>query len=254
MRRGSVMLEFILMMPVLLLLLGGTVLTFEILVGKLRLQESNRNLAWLSGDRFNYGKKAFEKKIYKTAEAYFEDRNVREKAIDSAGGELYKTGGNKTMWGLNVSRKQTADGSTYNGATDWSQLMVGNMEVRMQKVSAAYMGAIAVSSVLHGDDGAGGRELYRSSYDLTHTPAPKSAGMVGDGFLPEAFVLRRMPYIDIDGKPGDESAYRAANYVSEIWGISLEPWPKKEDQSMVSSGAGTSDKTEYKRVLYDFTQ
>ena len=54
-QKGSVMLEFILVLPIYLFLIGGTLLLLDIMLGKVYLQESNRNLAWIQDDRFDAG-------------------------------------------------------------------------------------------------------------------------------------------------------------------------------------------------------
>lgn len=243
MKRGSVMLEFILMMPVLLLLFGGTVLTFEIFIGKLRLQESNRNIAWLANDRYGVS----NGELGKMAKSYFQDRNKREKSIDGAGGDLWSSFGGGAY---NVVRKQVEDGY-YNGHTPWSSLMAGNMVVKMEKISAAYMGAIALSSVLQSNDEEDSKAFYRDSYDISYTHDPGEDGdLTGYDFSPESLVLCRGS--NDDGR--DESSYRAQRYVEDVWRISLEPWPKKESQSLSAPPAGTAEATEYKRLLYDYTQ
>ncbi|MBQ9366908.1 MAG: hypothetical protein IJT83_03935, partial [Victivallales bacterium] len=56
--KGSVMLEFILVLPLYLLLFGGTFLTFELTLARIYLQEANRNLAWLAEDRYCKDEKA----------------------------------------------------------------------------------------------------------------------------------------------------------------------------------------------------
>ena len=246
MRRGSVILEFVLMMPVLLLLFGGTLLTFEILVGKMHLQEANRNIAWLAEDR--YGDSSFEQSVDKMAKSYFTDRNEREKAIDSAGGDLWGAFGG----GAYVVERKAYGPDYYNGVTPWAVMMTGNMVVKMKKVSAAYMGAIAVSSVLQGNGEDDSKALYRATYDISHTPDPgKSGDVSSDGFLPESYALHR--YYNSD-KGGDVAQYRTESYRSDVWKISLEQWPKKESQELSGADAGTSDTTEYRRILFDFTQ
>lgn len=244
MKRGSVILEFVLMMPVLLLLFGGTLLTFEIIVGKLHVQEANRNLAWLGADRYVGGSASIEAKIRE----YFKDRNRREKAIDAAGGNFWKVSDGGTY---NIVTKQFND-KVYVGNTPWAGVMAGNLVVKMEKVSAAYMGAIAVSSVLQANGEDDAKALYRASYDISHTPDPgKDDGSIAsDVFLPEAYVLMRS--LNDDGE--DEAVYRTGNYTNDVWKISLQAWAKNEDQNMVASEAGTADATEYRRVLYDYTQ
>ena len=248
MRRGSVILEFILMMPILLLLFGGTLLTFEIFVGKFRLQEANRNLAWLANDRYHSGDAAFERAVGNLSKDYFRDRNSREKNVDPGGGDLWSSFGGGAY---NIVRKQFG-GEYYLGHTPWSSMMVGNMVVKMEKVSAAYMGAIAVSSVLQSDEEVNdGKALHRAPYDISHTPDPGADGdMAGDDFSPEAYVLRR--YINDNGS--DESNYRNLKYKEDVWRISLEAWPKMETTVMSAPPEGTATATEYKRLLYDYTQ
>lgn len=244
MRRGSVILEFVLMMPVLLLLFGGTLLTYEIFVGKLRLQEANRNHAWLAGDR--YGVSGDD--INNLVKSYFLDRNKRERAVDPSGGDFWTSFGGGSH---NVSRKQFGDGH-YVGETPWSRLVVGNMVVKMDKVSAAYIGAIAASSVLQGNGEDDNKALYRAKYDISYTPDPGDDGdLSGDSFSPESYVLRRFPRND---KNEDEAKYRHDRYVEDIWRISLEPWPKMETTDMVAPDDGTATAEAYKRTLYNYTQ
>ena len=244
MKRGSVILEFILMMPVLLLLFGGTLLTFEVIVGKLHVQEANRNLAWLGADRYLGGSASIEAKIRE----YFTDRNRREKAIDSAGGNLWKVSDGGTY---NVVTKKFED-KVYIGNTPWAGMMAGNIVIKTEKVSAAYMGAIAVSSVLQANSEDDAKALYRASYDISYAedPGKDNGTIASDSFLPEAYVLMRSR----NAKGEDEAEYRTDNYTNDVWKISLQAWAKNEEQNMVASEAGTADATEYRRVLYDYTQ
>ena len=80
--QGSVILEFCLVLPIYLLLFGGTFLTFDITMGRLHLQEANRNLAWLQNDRYDTdSEEKINHKLYKSAISYFESRNRLESTI-----------------------------------------------------------------------------------------------------------------------------------------------------------------------------
>ena len=208
--RGSVMLEFCLVLPIYLLIFGGTFLLFDLSMARLHLQEANRNLAWIQDDRFDT-QGLINQRLYKKVKEYYDVRNALEQKMSS-----------EPMWGFGTfyakyaEKKQDAEankqqnGSTNESAEEitlpWGQafdtfkendvelninnpwasniggmieeclkngfltLHTGNMELTMDKVSATYIGAVGVSSVLFPSPDASGQEtvpLYGRSYKLT---------------------------------------------------------------------------------------
>ena len=159
--KGSVMLEFCLVLPIYLLIFGGTFLIFDISMGKLHLQESNRNLAWIQDDRYNNSDKLINKELYKRATSFYDARNELEKQweatqsvwsfgskeeIETANQECiaeYRWGhelsngykGNQVELAVNQS---WADSLGLSGVldNDYMSLYSGNMFLKMDKVSA----------------------------------------------------------------------------------------------------------------------
>ncbi len=192
--QGSVLMEFCLMLPVWLLMFGGTFMIFDVSMGRLHLQESNRNLAWLQNDRFDRQHRINEE-LYRRATLYYDVRNNLE----------YNMSG-EPMWGFGErsnGKKNSKDKNSnpqYWGSTDkdykgrgieltangsvpvisqitgslldnnWASLCSGNMELKMEKVSATYIGAIGVSSVLFpAGNGDGTVPLYKSALTFTRS-------------------------------------------------------------------------------------
>lgn len=244
-RCGSVMLEFMLMLPVLLLLVGITLLTFDSLDGKMKLQQANRLFAWITSDRYASKKSDFNKRVVEKAKEPFDFRNAKERSIDAAGGDMWKYGSNERLWAVNVERKQTENG-TFIGATPWALLAAGNMELEMRKVSPAYVGILGVSSVLQGNGEDVGRGISASEFDLTHTAVHGADTASAVDYSPEALVIRRY---------NDQHAYRDANYRSRIWEIVTGEWPRFSDDE--PEPAGSDDEpapADYERRLYDYAQ
>ena len=78
--RGSVLMEFCLMLPIWLLMFGGTFMLFDVTMARLHLQEANRNLTWLQNDRYD-SQGLINKAVYSSAVQYFEARNELETSM-----------------------------------------------------------------------------------------------------------------------------------------------------------------------------
>ena len=215
--RGSVMLEFCLVLPIYLLIFGGTFMIFDLSMARLHLQEANRNIAWIQNDRFDT-QGLIDQKLYEKVMECYEVRNTLEKNMSG-----------EPMWGFGkfyaqyAEKKQEAEAQKQQGnnanrtpiTLPWGQefdtfdennvklyinhpwagniggmigkclengfltLHTGNMELTMDKVSATYIGAVGVSSVLFPTPDASGREtvpLYGQRYALTRARYEKDPG------------------------------------------------------------------------------
>lgn len=189
------MLEFVFVLPLYLLLFGGTFLTFELSLARIHLQEANRNLAWLSGDRYDYPKEEgngsnaevgyITRQLHKEVRRYYDDRNSLETRISVWAGDLYGYGDQADKpgsWGGSIQAfSEGSDAARISIEVDnkggnwlktllpdsnWCSLYSGNMELKMNHVSAAYIGAIASSDILHPEED-GERKFYKASYELT---------------------------------------------------------------------------------------
>lgn len=222
--KGSVMLEFCLVLPIYLLIFGGTFLIFDISMGKLHLQESNRNLAWLQDDRYNGSDNLINKELYKRATAFYDARNelekkwepmqdfwsfgVLEEVKDSSGKTVKDSEGNPVKeyhWGHRIEKFKDesveidfnngwADSLRLSGVLDneYMDFYSGNMYLKMDKVSAVYIGAVGISSVLFSDGNT--VPLYKQAYILTRELAMKDNETVKDQAAAvngEMLVLRR---------------------------------------------------------------
>lgn len=242
-RRGSVVLEFVLMLPVLLLLFGVTLLTYDTLYGKLHLQQANRLFAWATGDRYAKDRKKFDEQVVTTAKKPFADRNVIENAIDASAGNMWGYGKNVRLWAVNMERKNTESG-IFIGATPWALLAAGNMELEMKKVSSAYLGILGVSSAVQANGEDVMKGITASKFDLTHTLT--GGDTTSADYSPESMVVRRFD---------DEHAYRNKHYRDKVWAIASEEWPRlaKEEPKPVGADDEPSVK-EYNRRLFDYAQ
>lgn len=248
--RGSVLLEFCLMLPIWLLLFGGTFLIFDVSMGRLHLQESNRNLAWIQNDRFDRNGK-INQELYRRATRFYDVRNSLEKSMS---GEPIWSFGNNSMdkdakdnpqqWGSTDKELKgdglqlTAGGSwaesipglssiigSIMGGEDWAMLCSGNMELKMDKVSATYIGAIGVSSVLFPDDDESGKEtvpLYKSMFTFTRavsTTKDKDGALQQNAKFPngEMLVLRRKSSEDTRAKIKDVNDLCSDGTIYRSW-------------------------------------
>lgn len=244
-RHGSVILEFFLMLPPLLLLFGITLLLYDTFLGKLQLQQSNRLLAWVAADRYAEGD-GFGDKLVKEAKAPFEYRNAWERALAGDAGDFWSFGSHSDYWAVNVERKQ-AGGKTYIGATPWAMLAAGNMELKMEHVSAAYVGIAGVSSAVQDNGEDINTSFLTDSWTLTHTAPPSGddaeSAAEGEDFSPEALVLRRA---------GAEHISRYENYRSKLWEIVGQDWPRLADSEPEETESSDTDFDIYKRALYNY--
>ena len=242
-RRGSVVLEFLLMLPVLLLLFGVTLLTYDTLSGKLRLQQANRLFAWTTGDRYAKDKKKFDRQVVTAAKKPFADRNAIENALDASAGDMWGYGKNERMWAVNIERKNTGSG-IFIGATPWALLAAGNMELEMKKVSGAYLGVLGVSSVVQANGEDVGKGIVASKFDLTHTLA--GGDTASTDYSPESMVVRRF---------GNKHDYRIKHYRDRVWEIASEEWPRLAEEEPKPAGADDEPNVdEYARRLFDYAQ
>ena len=205
--QGSVMLEFCLVLPIYLLLFGGTFLTFDITMGRLHLQEANRNLAWLQNDRYDTdSEEKINHELYKSAVSYFESRNSLESTMsdepmwwnENSKAEKYIAEKNKRnsrpelpKWAHRLSIFKDSDSAlkiNYSLTGDiisqipligdklseifnneFLEMYSGNMPLEMSHVSGVYKGAVGVSSVLFPNRNA--PDLYNQAYTFTRAQA-----------------------------------------------------------------------------------
>lgn len=189
MKRGSVLLEFMLMMPVLLVLFGATMLWMEISLGKMYIQEANRNLAWLSGDRYDDGR--IKNALYDSAREPYELRNNVEKNFGGTGDMWKYASGSTSSWGR-VERLFRNGGQRLKATENckWNEMVSGNMNLRMAHLSGVYMGAVAIGSVLHPN--GEWNHLYAASYDFTRAGRTASTNDTATAAVNiEAIVIRR---------------------------------------------------------------
>ena len=203
--RGSVLLEFCLMLPIWLLIFGGTFMVFDVTMARLHLQEANRNLAWLQDDRYD-SQGLINKAVYGSSVQFFENRNTLERGLSDepmwSFGSDYQTfsskqgdkkSGSPQFWGSTPESVKengvelSVNGSVAEGLSaitggmlsdklenGYMNLHSGNMELQMTKVSAVYIGAVGLSSVLFpAGEGDGTVPLYQSV--LTFTRGVESA-------------------------------------------------------------------------------
>ncbi len=201
--KGSVMLEFCLVLPIYLLLFGGTFLMFDITMGRLHLQEANRNLAWIQNDRYDSGT-LINQELYKRSVDYFEARNRLENLMEYsdpvwADPDKYiaermnveNSCPEPPKWAHSIPEfKDGKSGLKINGSlahniaskfpvlrdflsslfnNEYLEMYSGNMPIEMANVSGVYRGAVGVSSVLFPVQGHDGKpiDLYNKAYTLT---------------------------------------------------------------------------------------
>lgn len=258
---GSVMLEFILVLPIYLLLIGGTMLTFELMMAKLHLQEANRNLAWVAGDRFFEGSAMleFKSRFHTLICQYFTERNSRENQIRENEVPLWSFGSRQDFWGVGILEKQTQKG-VFRGTTGWGTLVAGNMQLTMNRVSGAYVGPLGVSSVLYPNrqteeekskqgtaETHPAIDLYNASYDLTRTQVPASEEAASEtDFLPESYLFRR-----------NRNRLRRDSeeqYLKRIFHIVTESWPSFSSSTAESTTDMDLSTDRYFRRTYQFAQ
>ncbi len=213
--QGSVMLEFILVLPLYLLLFGGTFLTFDISMAKLHLQETNRNLTWLTGDRYDDGN--IRTTLYKNVKGYYDVRNALESNLTSGTVGKFWDFGNREEgdWGHRI-KKFKNDSIEISADNNWASLYSGNMELKMTKLSGVYIGAAAVSSVLFPNGET--RPLYRSSYTLTRA-VPQENGNSDE--IPEANGESLL----IHRKAGSDRFENKEITPLDITTLQFESWP-----------------------------
>ena len=254
------MLEFCLVLPIYLLIFGGTFMIFDLSMARLHLQESNRNIAWLQGDRYD-AQKNIERKLYENAVEYFDIRNKLEQTMSDRSmwsfGELYQkyrsaeknsnSGGKPGQtasppWGgpddmesfsengveLNINQPWSGGITGSRLKNGFMLLHTGNMELTMDKVSATYIGAVGVSSVIL-DPKETSVPLYRQSYPLTRArgddgKATKEKNASATMVNGESLLLRR----NSDGEIREEE--KTPNDISPLTGtdrpnVLVGSWP-----------------------------
>ena len=206
--KGSVMLEFCLVLPIYLLIFGGTFLIFDITMGKLHLAESNRNLAWICDDRYNDSKNLINKELYRRATAFYDNRNALEKQWEPAenfwsfssqdpdklaNSEADDENFDRYKWADGIGKFKD-DSVSLDAKNDFLKLYSGNMGLRMDKVSAVYIGAVAVSSVIFPVEDQSGNEtvpLYKAAYDFTRVTEEKDEQLIPSKQNGEMLIVRR---------------------------------------------------------------
>jgi hypothetical protein len=220
-KRGSIIMEFMLVMPILLLLFGATMLWMDISLGKMYIQEANRNLAWLTEDRYDDGK--IKAALYDSAREPYELRNKVEKSFGGTGDMWKYSGGTTNVWGRLISDfasgKQKLD---MGSKCKWNEMASGNMDLKMAHLSGVYMGAVALGSVLHPDGET--KHLYAEAYDFTRS---RSGGGTNDAVALdknlESVVIHRAIGNDIREKintPND-----LVSFPLPLGGLLYESWP-----------------------------
>ena len=221
MKRGSILLEFMLMAPVLLVLFGATMLWMDISLSKMYIQEANRNLAWLTEDRYDDGK--IEAVLYDSAREPYKLRNKVEKSFGGAGDMWKYSGGTTNAWGYLIpdfaAGKQRLD---MGSKCKWNEMTSGNMKLRMAHLSGVYMGAVALGSVLRPDGET--RHLYAAAYDFTRS---RSGGGTNDTVALdrnlEAVVIHRATGNDI--REGINTPNDLVSFPLPFGGLLYESWP-----------------------------
>lgn len=242
-QRGSVIMEFMLMMPILLLLFGATMLWMDISLGKMYIQEANRNLAWLTEDRYDDGKIA--NALYDSAREPYELRNKVEKSFGGTGGMWKYAGGTTDVWG-HVESSFPAGMSQYlktSQKCDWHAMTTGNMNLKMAHLSGVYMGAVALGSVLQPDGET--KHLYASAYDFTRSrTASGSNDVVALSFNPEAVVIHRA-YDNDD--PSVKSSRINVTTPNNLLPVLQQSWPtdgtswEEQAEEVIDTGGEDSD-------------
>lgn len=193
-RRGSVIMEFMLMMPILLLLFGATMLWMDISLGKMYVQEANRNLAWLTEDRYDDGK--IKTALYDSAREPYELRNKVERNFGGTGDMWKYAGGTTDDWGRVENRMENGRQRLMTDQEcHWHAMSTGNMVLKMAHLSGVYMGAVAIGSVLQPNGET--KHLYAAAYDFTRWRSSSVSNDVSSAsqlrYLvnPESFVIHR---------------------------------------------------------------
>ena len=244
-------------------------LTFDLMMAKLHLQEANRNLAWIAGDRFFDGpaKEEFKARFHALICKYFTDRNSLEMRIKDNEVPMWSFGSQQDFWGIGILEKET-DKGTFNGTTNWGILVAGNMQLTMSRVSGSYVGPLGVSSVLYPnkqrtlskaddpksekseqeeEDKENAVDLYKASYDLTRTPVPGSEeAIIKSDFMPESYLFRR----NRDNLQRDSEE----QYLKRVFHIVTESWPSFTSATAESTTDINLSTDRYSRKTYQFAQ
>jgi len=244
---GAVALEFLLVLPIYLLFMGIALMTFELSMGKLHLQESNRNLAWLAGDRHFTDVAASNDMLLNKVTEYYTVRNKFESWIGGTSDYWGFGTHNTDFWAVSIIDKETGKG-VFRPDTEWGLLAAGNMELCMNRLSSVFLGMVAASSAMSETEVAPGKKLYEISVDLTRTKVPEDALSVsGDEFRPESYLMRRR----------NRDTGRSENILENVYSVITESWPAIEggDSQTVqipvnnTSGGGMGGSAMYKRAL-----
>lgn len=221
MRNGSVILEFMLMMPILLLLFGAAMLWMDLSLGKAHIQESNRNISWIGNDRYDDG--AIGSALDAEAKDFFDQRNRLERKFDGGANrkpfwqmdfvftnDLASLKRGKALWTNDVWRLDIPDDYS------WGGYYSGNLDVRMTRLSGAYLGAVAIGDVLYPNDAK--NPFYRAQYVLTRSrqTIPWTNAVVAASFNPESVMIHRRGDPDVR-----EDVTTPNNLLPVLW----EPWP-----------------------------
>lgn len=220
MKRGSILLEFMLMVPVLLVLFGATMLWMDISLGKMYIQEANRNLSWLTEDRYDSGQ--IENVLYDSAREPYELRNKVEKSFGGTGDMWKYSGGTTDVWGhVDSSFRNGKQRLETSQKCDWHAMVSGNMNLKMAHLSGVYMGAVALGSVLQPDGET--KHFYGAAYDFTRSrTASGSNDVVALPFNSEAVVIHRA--YDND-EPAMKSSRINVTTPNNLLPVLLQSWP-----------------------------
>ena len=147
------------------------------------------------------------------------------------------------------------DGTKFVGETGWGILTAGNMQLQMNRVSAAYIGALGVSSVLdrnHSENRA--PDLYNVSYDLTRTtPVVDENDIEDEDFSPESYVYRRVRPTPENNRTGMTEDNKPV-YLKNLYKIVMDSWPCDEDALMETTEDISLQTETYVRQLGGYAQ
>ena len=220
-QHGSVIMEFMLMMPILLLLFGATMLWMDISLGKMYIQEANRNLAWLTEDRYDDGR--IKAALYDSAREPYVLRNKVEKSFGGTGDMWKYSGGTTNVWGdFTDSFRNGKQQLWITGKCDWNVMTHGNMDLKMAHLSGVYMGAVAIGSILQPDGET--KHLYAAAYDFTRAGPTASTNNTASAVVnTEAIVVHRA--YDNGRRSKKEDTREAVTTPNNLLPVLQQAWP-----------------------------
>ena len=221
--RGSVMMEFIIVLPIYLCLFGGLFLTGEILLGRERLPENDRILAWLC----EYcGKDDLVGVV--TAPDRFKILTDHD---ENAGWEVDTTNLEKWVGALDPSSQNYQIGNNY------LTLYSSHMSVKMTKIPAWIRGPLSAVSIFSGNGNPW--EDFSFTFDqMTDYDSHDNA---------RHYVFKRVAAVDADY---DRKVAPAELATGIVWNIVGDTWPSESTTPAV--GGNSYDNPEYNRSLTEF--